>query len=535
MSHGVYVTASEGARENGRRQRLVAQFRPAAACNFFSVSADPQGFHFSSTAFPHAGVRRPYKRRLTLPERAVTLTMPMRAFAIVAALLMPGMAQAQGPSPLYRVFLTDGSSLSSYGEWAKVEGRVVFSMPLVAGSDPDQLHLVSLPGDRVDWARTEDYAKAVRAAHYAAYRGEEDFQRLNADVSRLVDEIALVKDPTERLVAAEQARRSLADWPDTHYGYRAQEVHELLGMLDEVIGDLRAAAGLGRFDLTLMANTSAPSLPALLPAPDQTGVVEQLVTAASMADTPAEKVSLLQSVVGIIDRAVGMLPETWAATIRAKALGSIVEEQQIDAAYQRLREATLSSAARFAAQADVRALERLRGSVQEQDAKLGHRRSSAVGALAAAIEAHIHSAQRLRLAHDQWLVRADRLRAYQRATSSAVATLSQAERRLDDIRALAGPAPWRLRPLIDALSRERRVLSRIDPPGELDSIHALFQSASELALNAATLRLDAVEAADLDIARRASAAAAGAIMLFSRAKAELEAALRPPTLAAAAQ
>jgi hypothetical protein len=344
-----------------------------------------------------------------------------------------------------------------------------------------------------------------------------------------------VQDPTERLVTAERARRSLADWPDTHYGYRAKEVNELMATLDEVIGELRVAAGLGRFDLTLSARTTTPPVVDLLPAPNQAEVVQEMVTAAALVDSSAEKVSLLHTVVGIIDRAVGLLPDAWAATIRASALGSIAEEQKMDAAYARLRESALASAARYAAQADVRALERLRGSVQEQDSKLGHRRSSEVAALSAVIAAHLDAAQRLRLAHDQWVIRAGRLRAYQRATTASVNALTRAHKRLDDIRALAGPAPWRLRPLIAALSRERRVLSRIDPPAELAGIHALFRSASELAVNAATLRLDAVEAADLDIARRASSAAAGAMMLLSRAKAELEAALRPPVIAAAAQ
>jgi len=461
--------------------------------------------------------------------------MLMRAFAIVLVMVLPGIALAQGTSPLYRVFLADGSSLASYGEWARVDDRIVFSMPVIAGADPTQLHLVSLPGDRVDWKRSEEYAAAVRSAHYAAHRGAEDFARLSADVARAVNEIALIKDPAERLVTAERARRSLADWPDAHYGYRAKEVNEMIGMLDEVIGDLRVAAGLGRFDLTLTANTSAPAAPALWPAPDQRELVEQLLWAATLVDTPAEKVSLLQTVVGMVDRAVGLLPDTWAATIRASALGSIAEEQKIDAAYARLREATLASAVKYAAQADVRALERLRSAVHTQDSRLGHRRVSYVAALSAAIEAHIDSAQRLRLAQDQWMLRAERLRAYQRATSRSVTALTQTRSRLDDIRALAGPTPALLRPLIEALSRERRVLSLIDPPTELANVHALFRSASELAVNAATLRLDAVEAADLELAQRASAAASGATMLLSRAKAELEAALRPPIMAAAAQ
>jgi hypothetical protein len=88
-----------------------------------------------------------------------------------------------------------------------------------------------------------------------------------------------------------------------------------------------------------------------------------------------------------------------------------------------------------------------------------------------------------------------------------------------------------LRPLADVLGRETRVLSRIDPPAELSAIHALFRSASELALSAARLRLDAVETADLELARRASSAAAGSLMLLSKAKMDLDAALRPPMAA----
>jgi hypothetical protein len=368
----------------------------------------------------------------------------MKALAIVLATLLPAVAHAQATAPLYRVFLADGTALSSYGEWARVDDRIVFSMPLVAGGEPDQLHLVSLPGSRIDWPRTEEYAVAIRAAHYAANRGEEDFARLSSDVARVIDEVALIKDPTERLVTAERARRALADWPQAHHGYRAKEVNALIGTLDEVIGDLRAAAGLGRFDLTLTANTSTPTPPALLPSADQAEILQQLMTASNLVETPAEKVSLLQTVVGILDRAVGMLPDTWAASIRAGAIRGIAEEQRIDAAYARLRESTLATAVKYAARADVRLLERLRFWLWEQEAKLGNRRTNEVAGLVATIDAHIDSAQRLRLAQDQWLLRLDRLRAYQRASNSSVTTLTQAGQQLDDIKALAGPPPARL-------------------------------------------------------------------------------------------
>jgi hypothetical protein len=457
----------------------------------------------------------------------------MKWFGLVLAVLLPASAHAQNPSLLYRVFLADGSALSSYGEWARVDDHVVFSMPVTPGDDPDQLHLVSIASERVDWARTEQYAEAVRAVQYGVHRGEDDFARLTADVARILNEIALVKDPTERLIAAERARRSLADWPGSHYGYRAKEVHEIVGTLDEVINGLRAAAGLGRFDLALMATTPPPPAAPLLDGPDHSEIVLQLMQAATLVDTPAEKVSLLSTVVGVLDRAVGLLPDVWAAAIRATALGSIAEEQRIDAAYLRLRETTLTTAARYAALADVRAIERLRNSLPAEDERLGRRRPDDVIALSAAVETHLAAAHQLRLAQDQWMLRLDRLRAYQRSISASIAALTRVQARLDDIRALAGPAPWRLRPLVDVLGRESRILSRIDPPEELSATHALFRSASELALNAARLRLDAVEAADLELARRASSAAAGAIMLLAKAKMDLDAALRPPMAAAA--
>jgi hypothetical protein len=49
-----------------------------------------------------------------------------------------------------------------------------------------------------------------------------------------------------------------------------------------------------------------------------------------------------------------------------------------------------------------------------------------------------------------------------------------------------------------------------------------------LAENAVRLRRDAVEAGDVDLARQASAAASGALMLLERGRADLRAALEPP-------
>ena len=70
--------------------------------------------------------------------------------ATLIGLAVPTAGLAQNADPLlYRVFLSDGTGLASFGEWARVEDRLVFSMPLTPGAGPSELHLVSLPLQRV--------------------------------------------------------------------------------------------------------------------------------------------------------------------------------------------------------------------------------------------------------------------------------------------------------------------------------------------------------------------------------------------------
>jgi hypothetical protein len=459
--------------------------------------------------------------------------MGMRAvcLAAVIGLAVPAAIRAQSAEPLlYRVFLADGTGLASFGEWARVDDRLVFSMPLGSGAGPSELHLVSLPVQRIDMARTERYAEAIRASHYATSRGEADFAQLSGDVAQALNQVAAIKDPDARLVTAERARKALAEWPGAHYEYRSAEVREIVGVLDEVISGLRAPGGKERFDLALSTTTSEAAPETLLAAPDDTEVVQQLMAAATVVDSPAEKVSLLQSVVAFIDRAVGLLPAAFAKTIRATALGEIAEEQRVDTQYAKLRATTLAEAVKYAGVADVRALERLRKRVQEQDTRLGGRRPQDMAGVIATLDSQLDAAHRLRLAHDQWQLRIDADRAYQRAVSPFVGTLVDLTSSLDEIRSLAGPPPFELRPVAQRLLRASRRLALVEPPSELAPVHAVFRSAFSLAENAVQLRLDAAQAADIELAKQAAAAASGAMMLLTRARADLETALQPPAV-----
>ena len=439
---------------------------------------------------------------------------------------LPAGAQASDPA-LFRVFLVDGRVLSAYGEWARLGERVVFSMPTRAAADITDLHLVSIPSAQVDWLRTDGYANTVRAAAYAASRGEADFARLTDDVARTLNQVALTADPAERLKTAERARAALNDFPGRHFGYRAGEVREIVGLLDEVIAELRVRTGQRGFDLSLTAPI-IDDVEAPLPPPTHAEIAEQLLTASSLAETAAERTSLLQTVLNLLDRAAGLLPDAWADRVRRTVLGSLAEESRVEKAYTDLRTATLQSAASLAGKADVRGLERLRGRILASDEKLGGQRPGEVAALVATVDADLESARLLRLAKDQWELRSPGFRRYRQSIDGQLKTLSRAEPNLEDVRAQAGPSPAVLTRLLDTLRREARRLAAIVPPIELAPIHALLRSACEMAENAAMLRLQAATANDLDRSQQASSAAAGALLLLARARADLDAALRPP-------
>ncbi len=439
-------------------------------------------------------------------------------------------AAAQPPAtPLLRLFLTDGTSLTSFGEWVRMGDRVVFSLPLGDGPSPD-LQLVTLAGARVDWARTERYAATARSVHYASTRAEDDYAQFSNQVASVLTGIAREPDPKRRLAVASSARTAMATWPSQHHGYRAADVQQMLTLLDEVISDLRAAAGEDSFELGLVS--TSPSLPpdTLLPAPTPSQLAEELLAASALAETPAERSTLLERVLGLLDRAASLLPPLWAARVRTSALASLTSERASDVAYARLATTTLDAAARRARAADVRGLEQLRASVLKADAALGSKRPAELSAMLGALEASAEAARRLRLARDQWRLLEPEYRSYRRSLLPALRALKRAERPLEDIRAQAGPSPKTLALVAKRFYRARPSMAGTTPPPSLASVHSLLQSAWDLADNAMKLRLRAVETGDLSRSTEASAAAAGALMLSARAREDLDKALAPPSV-----
>ena len=93
---------------------------------------------------------------------------------------------------------------------------------------------------------------------------------------------------------------------------------------------------------------------------------------------------------------------------------------------------------------------------------------------------------------------------------------------------MSGPPVNTIGPLTKRLTAAGKGFKKVSPPDELAAGHSLIASAWELADNALRLRVAAVSANNVDTAQRASSAAAGALLLYQRARADQLAVMEPP-------
>ncbi len=459
--------------------------------------------------------------------------MLSRSMTIAALAFMSAFAPARASADdatLLRVFLKDGSSLVSFGEAARVEGRVIFSMPTASVANPP-LHLVDIAVDRVDWERTERYAANARATHYIETRAENDYAAIANDIAAALNHVALTTDPARRLAIVENARKALAEWPQHHYNYRRAEIRQMLGMLDEAIADLRAASGARRFDVSLSTFTDPPPMvEPLLPPPTPQQAIADVLTAAGLVESAADRTSLLSTALIAIERDKSVLPSKWLVETRAATEAALREEARVDQSYRALTTVLLSLASRRAKGADVLGLQTLIAEVRRQDELLGRKRPDAVAALVGAIEEKLDAARRLQLARDRWAMRAPILRQYYVAISRPIDLFAGLNPSLENIKALAGSSPLALATIERVAAQILKLAGAIVPPEEFAASHALLVSAVQLAANAARIRREATLAGDMSRAWDASSAAAGALMLGTRAKTDIQTLVRPPQL-----
>jgi hypothetical protein len=403
-------------------------------------------------------------------------------------------------------------------------------MPTSASDLQPQLHLVTLSPDRVDWDRTTRYADSARATRYLATRAAQDYALLTDEVAQALDDVSKAQDAAARLKIVERARKTLADWPPAHFNYKQSDVHQMLGMLDEAIADLRASIGLSRFNLSFVAATAAvpESREPLLPPPTPREAIEQTLLAARHVASSVERVSLLTTALAGLDRDSATLDIHWGSATRAATKSMLETELVVDRMYRSLTQRYLVQAEQKARLADVRGIRILMGRIEADDRTMGRRRPEAVDGLVAAVAAQLDSAQRLRLSRDRWLLRSDDYKKYAASVNPQLDRLQALKPSLEDIKALAGSTPAALSLIQSAAAQVLKAVSAILPPDELRPAHALLVSAAQFADSAARIRREAALTGDLARAWDASSAAAGSLMLSARARTDIAAMLKSP-------
>jgi len=409
---------------------------------------------------------------------------------------------------LFRIFLRDGHSIVSFGEFARVDDEVVFAMPVGGLADAPRLHVVSLPASAIDWARTDRYAASVRYEQYAETRGEADFQQLSTDIARVLNEVAQATDKQAALRSAEQARRTLADWPEAHHGYRESDVREVVSLLDEAISELRAQAGLSDFAVALVATAPQPELEPLLPAPTLREEIDQTLTAARFTGHVADRLALLQEALSLVNEAGPSIEARESAGLRRRVLTQIHDETVVDQRYQVVVRRLLDAANKAAGDARVAEVERVLNTVPKEDARLGRRRPEVIQALHVSIQETLENARHLRLLRDQWAVRRSSYRLYERTIGAELVQLVKMQPALEAIRRLDGPSPTVLQGLRGRLDGGADRLLRLAVPDYVRATHELLVSAWRFAQTAVDARYDAVASGNVSVAWQASSSAA---------------------------
>jgi hypothetical protein len=277
----------------------------------------------------------------------------------------------------------------------------------------------------------------------------------------------------------------------------------------------------------------------MMPAPTLRESIEVAFTAARVAAEPAERVSMLEAIVRTLSSTPPVEPAgdpaeaakgEWVSLAMARASAELAAERQVDRVYSLLAKRTLTQASDRARRADVRGIDALIRTVLKADTRLGRARPNEIAALLVAVDAQKSAAQRLRLARDAWSLRAGIVAEYRRQLAPTLDRLTRLKSWLEDVRELAGPDPTAVSQLEERAAIAGRELALMKPPAGLEAAHGMLNTASGLAVRAASARRRAVASGDMPAAWEASSAASGALMMLERAGEELKRMTERPRL-----
>ena len=454
--------------------------------------------------------------------------MAPAVLVVLGCWLAVSTAAAQGiaPGTAFRVFLRVGDALPSYGEAAVVGDRIVFTLVVGASDGVRELQLMSLPVETVDLERTQRYAETIRAEHYAATRGETDYVAMTEEVARALKQLTDIQDPTQRLALAEEAKRRLLAWSRDNYSYRADDIRELAALFDEVINQLRAAAGQSQFTLDLDSGPTAAEREPILPAPTLRESIQLALRASAVADVADERVAILRVAAARLADA----PTADDADLRTEVARELELEQAAGQAYARLFSEVRARANAAMARGETMGIDAAVEQLRSRDEQLGRRRTQDVSALLAELDRKLADTTIHRKALDHYAEVRQSLLDYERAARAPMVTFDGLTPVFLAIREVRYTAYERLERANARMKTALASFSRLAPPPDLVDVHATLQSAFRLAEYACARRRLAAATVNESIAKEASAAVAGAMLLFEQAHTQLVARLYPPKI-----
>lgn len=443
------------------------------------------------------------------------------ALAILVAARVPVAHAATIQDPLLlRLFLNEGGTLVSFGEFTRTPDLVVFAMPVGGPITEPHVQVVSLPAASIDWLRTEGYATNARYHHYVSTRGEADFRQLTDEVARTLNRIAVTTEPAAALQIASQARLALLRWPQDHYGYRAREIEEIVWLLDESIGALRAKLGVGAFDVALTARTAEIEPVGPPPGPLQPlDVLNGILAGARVSPRSADRMVLLQAALQYLGDAK-VLPLRESASMKVAIREQVVQEQRLDTRYTKWSAKLLKQANAAAARGRAGEVQAVASRILEEDRKMGQARPEVVGTLLAAVQEKAAEASTLRLRQDRRQMNRGLYARYERAVGPMLEQIEKMQPVLEQIRRQEGPAPSELSRWLNTLAGGGKLLEQQPPPDGIAGSHGMLVGAWHLAEQALRSRQAAVMGGNLTLATEASSAAAGALLLIRNAQRE---------------
>jgi hypothetical protein len=447
----------------------------------------------------------------------------LTAVVVLAAFVPAAARQAVDPGAIFRVFLKSGQALPSYGESALVGDRVVFTLLLGTAPARTALQLTSLPVTTVDVDRTRRYANTIRAKHYAATRGEVDFAAMSQEVQRTLAQLGTVQEPKRRLQLAEEAKKKLMSWAESTYGYRAGDVRVLTGMFDEVIAELRAAAGERQFAVDLRVGQSDFDPEPLLDPPTLRESITLALAAAGAVDTEEDRLAILDSAASLAtDPSMGDL---------SAAIGKALEREAIATAlYTAMVSEVRGQAEAARKKGDVAGIEAAIQALRAHDKQFGRRRDAIVSAAESELDEMLVATRAYREKLDHYALVRGSLLAYERTMRPMMSGFDGLSPVFSALRDGKFTAYERLEVATTRLESFRSGLKTVQTPPDLVDVHASFESALQMADYAVARRKLAVSTTNEAYDREASAAAAGAIMLASLAREQLVARLYPPKI-----